>query len=120
MNKKELTVILNHYKNIYYTHTVVKIDKADSLREFKFLLESLGLKKERYIVENEVIAENFNLKSSVKECYSMIFKSFVKYGVYTNYDLDEIDTYYQELTWEFTEEENKCHKARVKYILENS
>ena len=52
---------------------------------------------------------------TIYKCLDDIF-----YNAYTNYDLDEIDTYYQELTWELSEEENKCHKARVKYISENS
>jgi len=120
MNKNEKSIILDTYKQIYYTHHIVKIDKSDSLREFKFLLQSLNLKKELYQVENEVIAESENMKLTVIEMYKMIFETFAKYNTYTNYDLSEIDIYYEELQWEFTEEENKCHKARVNYILENS
>ena len=119
MNKKELNTILSVYKDIYYTHHVVKIDKSDSLREFKFLLTSLNLKKESYMVENKVIAEAENMSLTVKEMYNMIFESFVKYNTYCNYDLEEIDIYYEELQWEMTEEENKCHKASVRYIMES-
>ena len=119
MTKNEKSIILSTYKDIYYTHDVVKIDKLDSLREFKFLLASLNLKKESYQVENEVIAEFNNMKLTVIEMYKMIFETFAKYNTYTNYNLEEIDIYYEELQWQFTEEENKCHKARVKYIMES-
>ena len=120
MTKQEKQTILSAYKQIYYTHHVVKINKSDALREFKFLLSSLNLKKELYQIENEVIIEANNLKLTVKEMYNMIFELFVKYNTYCNYDLEEIDIYYEELQWEMTEEENKCHKARVRYIMENS
>jgi len=69
MTKKELNTILSAYKQIYYTYHIVKIDKSDALREFKFLLTSLNLKKELYQVENEVIAEANNLKLTVIEMY---------------------------------------------------
>jgi len=120
MTKQEKQTILSAYKQIYYTHHIVKIDKSDSLREFKFLLSSLNLKKESYQIENEVIIEANNLKLTVIEMYKMIFETFAKYNTYTNYNLSEIDIYYEELQWEMTEEENKCHKARIKYIMENS
>jgi len=119
MNKSEKSIILSTYKDIYYTHHVVKIDKSDALREFKFLLASLNLKKESYQVENEVIAEVKNMSLTVIEMYKMIFETFAKYNTYCNYNLEEIDIYYEELQWEFTEEENKCHKARIKYIMES-
>jgi len=119
MTKNEKSIILSAYKDIYYTHNIVKIDKSDSLREFKFLLNSLNLKKESYQVENEIIAETNNLKITVIEMYKMIFETFAKYNTYINYNLEEINIYYEELQWEFTEEENKCHKARVKYIEES-
>jgi len=120
MTKKEKDIILNRYKEIYHVNTNLKIDKYDSLRELGFLLTDLGLKKELYMMQNEVIAENLNLSLSVKECYSMIFDSFVKHGVFTNFNLDEINTYFQELQYEFTEDEYKYHNNRIKYILEYS
>ena len=119
MTKNEKSIILSAYKDIYYIHHVVKIDKSDSLREFKFLLTSLNLKKESYMVENKVIAEAENMSLTVIEMYKMIFETFAKYNTYCNYNLEEIDIYYEELKWKFTEEENKCHKARIKYIMES-
>lgn len=118
MNKKEMQTILGTYKQIFHTHTVLRYDKADTVREFKFMLDSLNLKKERYIVENEVIAESKSMKSTVKSMYEMIFEDFAKYGRYINYDLEEIGLYYDNLQYELTEEENKCHVSRVNYIKE--
>lgn len=118
MNKKESQIILNTYKQIYFAHTIVNIDKSDTIREFKFMLDNLGLKKERYIVENNIIAERDELTGTVKECYIMIFETFTRYGKYINYDLKEIQMYYDNLQYEFTEEDVKCHNARIKYILD--
>ena len=116
MNKKESNIILNTYKEIYRIHEVVKIDKADTIRELKIMIDALGMKKERYIIENEVIAERDNIKYSSLQMYEMIFNNFLKYGKYIHYDLDEIDVYYDDLQFRMTEEENKCYTAQVNYI----
>jgi hypothetical protein len=119
MNKKESAIILKSYKDIYYAHCILEIDKTDSRREFKFLLDTLGLKKERYIVENEIITEKENINCSSKSMYEMIFETFAKYNKYINYDLNEIDTIYDDLQFEMTEEDKKCHIARISYIENN-
>lgn len=119
MNKKEQSILLNQYKDIYYSHMVIKIDKFDSMREFRHLLKNLGLIKELHQVENNILSELLELKSTVKEMYNMIFEDFAKHNIYVNYDLKEIDTYYEDLQFEFTAEQNKCHKARINYITEN-
>jgi hypothetical protein len=119
MNKKEQNIILNIYKEIYNTHNVLEIDKTDTLREFRFLLKNLNLTKEMYITENQIITEQNNLNLTVKEMFSMIFDTFAKYNIFVNYNIEEINLYYDNLQYEFTEEENKCHNARIKYITDH-
>jgi len=116
MNKKEKDIILNTYREIYNIHNVLKIDKTDTLRDFKFMLKNLNLTKDMYMIENEIIAEQNNLSLTVKEMFRMIFETFAKYNVYVNYNIEEINMYYDNLQYEFTEEEIKCHKARINYI----
>lgn len=118
MNKKERKIILDTYKTIYRIHEIVKIDKSDSIREFKYLLDVLGMEKERYMIENEIIAERDNLTYMQKEMYSLIFETFSKYGKYIHYDLEEIDMYYNDLQFKMTDEENRCHKNQVHSILQ--
>jgi len=117
MNKKEIKTIVETYKRIYNVQEVVGIDKSDTIYELKFLLDSLGLKKERYIAENEVITERDELKSEKAE-YKMIFDDFIKYGVYVNYDLEEIEMYYDDLQFRMNDEEIGCNTARIDYIKE--
>lgn len=119
MNKKESKIILDTYKNVLYVHELCKIDKDDTRRELKNLLDALGMKKERYTIENEIISERDSFNYTIKEMYSLIFETFLKYGKYINYNMDEIDRCYYNLKYELTEEENKCYQAQIKYILNN-
>ena len=115
MNKKEIATIKESYKAIYKNSL---IDKADMSRfNMKMLLDNLGLKKERYEVENEVIADNNNYKSMIVESFQMIAEDFEKYGVYVNYDLTEIENIFEDLQYEMTEEEIRCYNARINLIM---
>lgn len=61
MNKKEIQILKDNYKRIYKDSLV---NTADMSRfNMKMLLDSLGLKKERYEAENEVIVDNNNYRS---------------------------------------------------------
>jgi hypothetical protein len=116
MNKKETSIILASYKHIYACNEVLNIDKTDTIREYRHMLEELGLKKEMYIIENEVICERDNIKYSSKQVYEMIFETFLKYNKYIHYDMNEIERYYDDLQFYFTDEENKCHIARINLL----
>lgn len=118
MNKNEKSIILNTYKEAYHCHNILNIDKTEVLYTLKFMVDSLGLKRERYIVENGIISEKLNLTSLEIQMYEMIFESFEKYGDYINYDLNQIDELYDDLKYQMTEEENKCHLARIKYLMD--
>lgn len=115
MNKKEMNTILKSYKTIYNLK-LMGFDKDDSIREFKILLNNLGMEIERYKAENEIIAAHNNMSCTIIEMYEMIFNDFLKYGRPIHYDLKEIDEYYDYLEFKMTEEENACHKARINYI----
>lgn len=119
MNKKEMNIILTTYKEAYNAQEILGFDKADTLRTLKFMIDSLGLEKQRYEIENDVIAERDHLNITTKEMYQIIFETFEKYNVYVNYDLDEIEMYYDNLQFKMTQEENKCHQARINYIISN-
>lgn len=115
MNKKEKSVILDTYKNILEVQRITGIDKADSIREFKFMLDKLGLKLDRYIIENKIIAKEMELTGIQEEAYEMIFNDCIKYGIYENYGNDLLNSLY-ELELEMTDEQIKCNKARVNII----
>jgi len=116
MNKKEASIILKTYSDIYYSHVINEFDKSESIREFSFLLKSLGMNKEKTMVENVIICERDNIRGTAKEMYRMIFESFSEHEVYVNYDLSEIDMYYENLKYSMSEEDIKCHNARIKYL----
>jgi len=116
MNKTEKAIILKQYHDMFYAQSVLEIDKSDSIREFSFLLKTLGMTKEKFEVENKILAEEKGITGTTKEMYSLIFESFAKYNCYVNYDLKEIDLYYDSLEWKMTQEKNKCHKARISYL----
>lgn len=115
MNKKEIQTIKESYKITYKDSLTNTSDM--SRYHMKFLMDSLNLKKERYEVENEVIAENNNYKSMTIEAFQGIFEDFEKYGVYVNYDLDSIDNYFDKLKYKMTEEEIRCYNARINLIM---
>jgi hypothetical protein len=117
MTNKEKQIILNTYKENYSAHEILKIDKSETLYTLRYLLDSLELKKDRYIIENSVIIERDNIKFMEREAFQMIFDTFLKYGKYIHYDLQEIDMYYDDLQYEMTEEEIRCHNARIRNIM---
>ncbi|GCD12628.1 hypothetical protein [Clostridium tagluense] len=118
MNKTESKIMLKAYYQVYYAQEILGFDKSDSLREFRFMFRDLGFKQDLVEVENKVICEKLDIKGTAKEMYRMIFETFLKYGVITNYDLNKIESSYEELKYIMTEEENKCHLARIKFLIE--
>lgn len=115
MNKKEKNIILKSYERIFHVHTIEEIDKSDSIYEFKFILNNLGLELDRYIIENKIIAEKMELKPTQIEAYEMMFNDCVKYGYYENYGKHLIGAI-EELKFDMTEEEIKCNNARIRTI----
>lgn len=115
MNKKEKAILLDSYKRIYYTHELVGIDKSDSIHEFKFILNNLGLELDRYIIENKIIAEKMELKPTQEEAFEMMFNDCIKYGRYENYGKHLVGAV-EELKFNMTEEEKKCNAARIRTI----
>lgn len=120
MNKKEKNIILENYKRAYHSQEILKNNKDDTRRTLKFMLDDLGLKKERYIIENEIISERDNISYMNKETYKMIFDTFLRHEKYIHYDLDEIDQYYFDLQYEMTDEENKYYLNQINYIKEHT
>jgi len=118
MNNREKDIILSNFQNAFMVNELLKIDKQEVLREFRHLLSMLNLKKEMVEQENIVICERDNIKGTKKEMYQLIFEIFSKYGIYPHYNITEIDQYYDNLQYNMTEEENKCHKVRINYIKE--
>lgn len=114
MNSKDKSTILQQYDSLLRVQKL-GYDKSETLQEFRRLLDNLTLKAERIQVENTITAED--MKPTQQDMYSMIFETFSKYGVYPHYDLNEIDNIFENLQFKMTEEEKKCHKARVSYIL---
>ena len=110
MNKKEREIILNKYENI-----LIYGDNS-TIREFKSLLNMLGLENDKFKIENKVIADKNDLSPLIIDMYDMIINDLTKYNVYCNY-LDVEELLYN-IEYELTEEELKCNKARINYISE--
>jgi hypothetical protein len=118
MNKQEKNIILELYKEALYSHHILRIEKVEVLREYRYLLSKLEITKDRYAIENDIIAERDNISSSKKDMYTMIFDTFSKYNRYVNFNIDDINMVFDDLQYEMTEEEISCHNARMRYILE--
>ena len=110
MNKKEREIILNKYENI------LMYGDNSTIIEFKSLLNMLELEKDRFKIENKVIADKNDLSPLIIDMYDMIINDLNKYNVYCNY-LDVEELLYN-IEYELTEEELKCNKARINYISE--
>lgn len=52
MNNREKDIILSNFQNAFMVNELLKIDKQEVLREYRYLLPILNLKKE--MVEQEV------------------------------------------------------------------
>ena len=115
MNKREKSTIIDIYRGILVDTYLRGLDKEDTRREFTRLLDLLGLKEERYRVENKILAKKMELTEVQEEAYEMMFNDCIKYGVYAKYGDELLDAVYN-LEFEFTEEELKCNKARVELI----
>jgi hypothetical protein len=119
MTSKEKNIILKNYKRIYKLSLTKGFDYKDDARlEFTSLLDELGLTKERYTIENEVISEKNNYNNIQREMFEMIFESFLKYEVYIHYDIREIDIVYHTLQFDMSEEEKRLHCTRINNILQ--
>ena len=112
MNKNEKNIILNTYKDKYYSNTI-GIDNKNTTTTLKILLDKLNLKEERYNIENEIISYNNNYGKITTDTFKMVIDDFKKYNVYVNYDIDDIENYYYDLTYKMTDEEVKCNNARI-------
>jgi len=116
MNKTEKIIILKQYQDMFYAQSVLEIDKSDSIREFSFLLKTLGMTKEKFEVENKILAEENGIKGTARAMFEAIFEAFAKFGTYVHYDLSEINMYYDDLQYKMDAEGIKCHKARISYL----
>ncbi|MDY5098764.1 MULTISPECIES: hypothetical protein [Clostridia] len=118
MNKKERNIILDTYKTILEIQSNTGIDKTDAIKEFKPMLDNLGLKADRYSIENKIIAKEMNLTGIKEEAYEMMFNDLVKYGIYENYGENLLNEIYN-LELEMSDEQLKCNKARINIIANN-
>ena len=85
MNKKEREIILNKYENI------LMYGDNSTIREFKSLLNMLGLENDKFKIENKVIADKNDLSPLIIDMYDMIINDLNKYNVYCNYlDVEEL------------------------------
>lgn len=115
MNKKEKEIILKRYELILNVNAE-GIDKQDSIREISNLLDLLDLTKERYMVENKVITETNKYHLAAIDMFEMLFDTAFKYGIYVNYDIDEIENIIDDLKWTMTEEEYNYSLKRIAVI----
>ena len=78
-------------------------------------MDDMGLKLDRYIIENKIIAEKMGLTEIQKEAFEMMFNDCIKYGRYENYGKHLVGAV-EELKFDMTEEEKKCNAARIRTI----
>lgn len=114
MNKKEKEIMLKGYERNLISLSEGFEYKKEVVREYSILLDGLGLMKEKYEVENKILADLNELNETEKDMYDMIIKDLNKYDIYCNYS--DIENYIYELEYEFTEEQLRCNKARIKYL----
>ena len=74
MNKKEREIILNKYENI------LMYGDNSTIREFKSLLNMLGLENDKFKIENKVIADKNDLSPLIIDMYDMIINDLNKYN----------------------------------------
>lgn len=117
MNKKEKQIILEQYELILNINAG-GIDKQDSIREISNLLNLFDMQKERYMVENKVIANTHKYPFTVIGMFEMLFDSISKHGRYINYNIDEIEEVLSNLKWDMTEEEYNYNIKRIAIIRE--
>lgn len=117
MTNKEKNILLKNYKRIYHQHLITDY-KNDSRLEFVNLLDALGLKTDRYIIENEVISELRQYNNIQREMFEMIFESFLKYGVYIHYDVKDIELFFDNLQFQMNDEEKRLYQVRINNILQ--
>ena len=77
MTKNEKEILFKAYEGILKAE-VLGIDKDDAKREFKYLIDKLGLKEDRYILENSSICIINEYSVIVKDMFDMIFETFKK------------------------------------------
>lgn len=117
MNKKEIQIIKESYRNVYKANLEYECNPASCV-DMRVLIDTLGLKEHRYEVENEVISDRNNYNAIIKDMFKMIFDDFKKHGIYVHYDLEEIDVYFYELQYEMSEEDISCYNSRMSYLKE--
>lgn len=118
MNKKELSTIEKEY-NFTIQASLQGFNKDQELILLKRLMDNLGLKDNRYKIENREIIRYKEYNYIVKESFNSLYEDFKKYGYYTIMDVEEIEMAFDDLQYKMTDEEVKCNKARIRNIKEN-
>lgn len=119
MNNKEIKTIENKYYEICKLVLMGYDYHKTTQQEIGNMMELLGLKKNKYIIENNAVIDHKSYNGIVREVFNMLFDNFVKYKVYTTFDIDDIEMYFENLQYNMTAEEIKCNKARIRIIKEN-
>lgn len=117
MNKKEKQIILDRYELILNTREL-GIDKSDSIRELSSLIDALGMKKERYMVENKIISNSKGFSIIVIDAFEMIFESFLKYGCIVKYDIEEVEEAFENVRLDMNADEVNYNSKRIAIIKE--
>lgn len=118
MNKRELSIIEKEF-NWTIQASLQGFNKDEELTLLRRLMDNLGLKDNRYKIENREIMRYKEYNYIVKESFNSIYEDFKKYGYYTIMDIEEIEWAFDELKYMMTDEEVKCNKARIRNIKEN-
>lgn len=115
MIKKEKEIILARYELILDTEKL-GYDKSDSKKELISLMDMLGMQKDRYVRENEVLSKHNNYSPIVVDMFDMLFDSFSKYDCLIRYDLDDVEEAFEHLRWKMPEEELSYNLKRISII----
>ena len=113
MNKMEKQIILEGYKTILEIH-IEGIDKIDSIKEYRILLNKLGLINERIKIENKVIAKVNNLLPSEIDIYDLLIDTLYNYHCIANYT--EVKEYFSLLKYDLNKEELMYAERRLNYL----
>lgn len=113
MNKMEKQIILEGYKTILEIH-IEGIDKIDSIKEYRILLNKLGLINERIKIENKVIAKVNNLLPSEIDIYDLLIDTLYNYHCIANYT--EVEEYFSLLKYDLNKEELMYAERRLNYL----
>lgn len=116
MNKKEVETIKESYKAMFKDS--MALHEQVGVSHMRELLDNLGLKKERYDIENEIILENNNFNEFTIGMFKMFVNEFVKYGKYSHYDLIEIKDIFDEVKYEMSDDESSFCQTILEVLTE--